>query len=599
MFNKKVGMALLLSLALVACDGDGYGSDDNDGDTGGGDTGGDTGGGGTGGDSDDGPVTLDVGSGVGGSFESGQLNIDDDSLSAGGETQISLNVVNTSDNDSLYVGQTVNVSFSSQCASLSTPTALFSPAETSGQGTLSTTYSAQGCLSDVITATVTIDGETEVATGSITIAPIDVGVIEGQQPSPSTIALKGYGTDTVPSTTKVTFIVKNKQGDPVSGQEVSFSIPYNLAGIELTKVDGITNSDGSVTAVAQGGTINSVFVVRAETDVLDTDGSVLETIFTDSKPISVNSGRPNAAGFGMAIEENNFNPWSWNVFNVPVGFTVKASEYHNGPVPDGTVVSFVASGGQIQLSGSDIASCEMAAGDCSVVWESGPPFPVNGVAVVMAHTIGEEAFEDENGNSAYDIGEDFEALPEPFLDANQNGVYDADSTPREYFVDLNGNGSWDDIEPVPADRRYRGASCSDAARAQGHCAQMAYLFDTSRVVLSSAEVEFIPAVVPTVDVSNGSQTVSIEVTDVNGNIPPSGTSASVSCDGDVVSGTLKPQDSIPNLSLIGAGWTWSFTLESPDDPPDGDGADGEEDTCYLDVDRADGLVESLEIPVVY
>ena len=590
-------------------DGDGYGSDDGGGDTGGGDAGGDTGGGGTGGDSDEGPVTLDVGSGVGGSFESGQLSIANDSLSAGGETQISLNVVNTSDNDSLYVGQTVNVSFSSQCASLSTPTALFSPAETSGQGTLSTTYSAQGCLSDVITATVTIDGETEVATGSITIAPIDVGVIEGQQPSPSTIALKGYGTDTVPSTTKVTFIVKNKQGDPVSGQEVSFSIPYNLAGIELTKANGITNSDGSVTAVAQGGSINSVFVVRAETDVLDTDGSVLETIFTDSKPISVNSGRPNAAGFGMAIEENNFNPLAWYVFNTQVGFTVKASEYHNGPVPDGTVVSFVASGGQIQLSGSDIASCEMAAGDCSVQWESGPPFPDNGVAVVMAHTIGEEAFEDANGNSAYDIGEDFDSLPEPFLDANQNGFYDANSNPREYFVDLNSNGRWDDIEPVPADRRYRGASCSDAAIAQGHCAQMAYLFDTSRVVMSSADIEFVGAIspvppevyasLPTVDVSTGSQSVSIEVTDVNGNIPPSGTSASVSCEGDVVTGTLKPQDSIPNLSLIGAGWTWFFTLESPDDPPDGNGGDNEEDTCYLDVDRADGIVESLKIPVVY
>lgn len=501
MFNKKVGMALLLSLALVACNGEGYGGDDSGGGTGGGDAGGgDTGG--------------DTGNG--------------------------------SDSDE----------------------------ETSGE----------------------------------------VWVFEAQKPSATTVALKGYGSDTVPSTATVTFSVMNRDLIPISGQEVRFSVIHNLSGtdehelpgIELAFDQGVTDSNGFVTASVQGGTINSVFSIRAETDVEDADGTFIRTDSVDSRPISVNSGRPNAEEFGVAVEEGNFNPWAWDRFNTEVGFTVKANNIFGSPVPDGTAVSFSTIVGQIQLSGSDIATCETASGDCSVVWESGPTFPednvaIVGVTVVMAHTVGEEKFYDENANGAYDLGESFESLPEPYLDANLNGFFDPDENTNslETFIDLNGNGQWDDINPVIADRRYKGASCTEAAIADGHCAEMAYLFDSQIVVMSSAVVEFIPAVMATVDVSGATQTVSIEVIDENGNIPPSGTSATVSCDGNVVAGALKPQDSVPNLAIVGAGWTWSFTLKSPDAPPDGDTTDGESDTCYLDVDQVDGFIVSLVIPVVY
>jgi hypothetical protein len=375
-----------------------------------------------------------------------------------------------------------------------------------------------------------------------------------------------------------------------------------MPGIEQAFDERVTNSAGSVTALVQGGTINSVFIVRAETDVEDDDGTFIKTVYADSKPISVNSGRPNAEEFGVAIEEENFNPWAWRRFNTEVGFTVKANNMFGNPVPDGTAISFVTNIGQIQLSGSDIATCETASGDCSVVWESGPSFPEDdvalvGVAVVMAHTVGEDKFYDENGNGAYDLGESFESLPEPYIDANLNDVFDPDENTNslETFIDLNGNGEWDD---VPAAPKYRGASCTEGARADGHCAEMAYLFDSQVVVMSAADIEFDPTVVPTVDVSGGVETVSIEVIDENGNIPPSGTSASVSCDGDVVAGELKPLDAVPNLGIVGAGWTWSFTLASPDDPADGDSTDGESDTCYLDVDKVNGLIESISIPVV-
>ena len=70
-----------------------------------------------------------------------------------------------------------------------------------------------------------------------------------------------------------------------------------------------------------------------------------------------------------------------------------------------------------------------------------------------------EAFDDENGNGLWDLGEDHDDLPEAFLDMNENEVYDGDSdcTPddtvegrlcasglEETFIDFNENGVYDD-----------------------------------------------------------------------------------------------------------------------------------------------------------
>lgn len=579
----KLITILSLAVLVTACseggfqngdDTDDSGSDNGDVDTGGGDE----------------AVTIGVGNGTGSDFQPGVLDIDATSLSAGGSTEVSLSIVNTSSNNALYVGDTATVTFTSTCASESTPRASFSPAEASGQGTVSTTYTAEGCTgTDVITASVVVAGTEETAAGTVSIASIEVGTIESIQPEPSTIAIKGFGTDSLPSTTRVAFVVRNKQGNAVSNQEVRFSIPDDFSGIELTKTSGTTNSDGQVTAIAQGGTVNSVFRIVAETDVLNDSGDVTGTISTQSKPISVNTGLPNSSGFGVAT--TTFNPWAWDRINTEVDITVTASDFHNGPVPDGTVVSFVTSGGQIQSSGGEVSSCEIVEGDCSVKWESGPPYPSTGGTVVLAHVIGEDAFIDENGNSQYDVGESFTALPEPYLDANQNSAYDV----GEFFLDKNQDGVWTD---VAVGQSYRGASCSDAAVADGHCAEMAYLFATVPMIMSSAVVQFSPDPVPTVDVSSGPQTVFIEMMDINGNAPAIETGVSFSCLGDTEIKGSKP-NAMPNVYILGAGFTWGVTLTSPDDPADGNNADGESDICFMDVDTVDGGYQNHRIDVIY
>ncbi len=578
----KWALTLVAALMLVACDG-GFETDDDTTDDSGGS-----------GDLDNGSsdeVTLAVGSGSGSSFQSGQLSVDEaGTLVAGGNTAISVTVVNAETNQ-LYVGDTSTAVFSSNCASSSTPSASFSPASDTGQGLLETTYTASGCVgTDLLTATVTVGGEVVgTASATLNIAAIDVGTIESNQPDPSTIALKGFGTDTLPSTSTITFVVKNKQGNAVPNQDVRFSIPNNIGGIELTKTSGKTNSSGEVSAIAQGGTVNTIFRIIAETDITDDTGAVTGTVFTQSKPITVNTGLPNFAGFGLATEI--FNPHAWGHINTEVGITVTASDFHNGPVPDGTAITFVTSGGQIQASGRDIASCEIAEGDCSVKWESGPPYPATGGTMVMGHVIGEESFIDENGNSLYDIGETFIALPEPYLDANDNGAYDS----GEFFVDVDQDGVWDDVDASP---KYKGASCSEAAIADGHCAEMAYLFDSVPMIMSSAIVSFEQTPAGVVDVSSGSATIFVEMSDENNNIPPVGTPVAFSCLGDVEIQGSKP-DQVPNAYILGAGYTWSITIKNPEDIPDGDPTDGEADICYMEVDTVDGGYSAWAIDVVY
>ncbi|MGC4115036.1 MAG: hypothetical protein QM765_10580 [Myxococcales bacterium] len=66
--------------------------------------------------------------------------------------------------------------------------------------------------------------------------------------------------------------------------------------------------------------------------------------------------------------------------------------------------------------------------------------PRDGWGTLVAFAPGEEAYQDTNVNQRHDPGEPFDDLPEPFVDANDNGLHDAE----EEFYDGNGNGVWDD-----------------------------------------------------------------------------------------------------------------------------------------------------------
>ncbi len=69
--------------------------------------------------------------------------------------------------------------------------------------------------------------------------------------------------------------------------------------------------------------------------------------------------------------------------------------------------------------------------------------PRDNLVAMIAVTSGEEGFSDNNNNGKYDEGDtfdpDFDDTTEPFVDANDNGTWDAD----ERYIDTDGNGHWD------------------------------------------------------------------------------------------------------------------------------------------------------------
>ena len=110
-----------------------------------------------------------------------------------------------------------------------------------------------------------------------------------------------------------------------------------------------------------------------------------------------------------------------------------------------------------------------------------------GVATILAYVEGEVDFADTNGNGRFDDGEDFSAMPETYLDANEDGQYTApdENNPFEQLIEYVQDGV---MTAAPA--TYQGGSCTDAARLAGHCASLVHLRQEARLVMSSDAVAF-------------------------------------------------------------------------------------------------------------
>lgn len=106
-----------------------------------------------------------------------------------------------------------------------------------------------------------------------------------------------------------------------------------------------------------------------------------------------------------------------------VDIVVKIGDLKNQLLTDEHTVFFKTQWGLIE------PSCVTENGKCSVTWETSEfgNIPATLTNVVTAWTVGEESFPDTNGNGKFDDAEtdtNFDDLREPFLDINQDGVFD-------------------------------------------------------------------------------------------------------------------------------------------------------------------------------
>jgi hypothetical protein len=335
-----------------------------------------------------------------------------------GQASLVLNAMGAS------VGAPVNVTLSSACVALGKATV--SPASaTLTSGSLTVQYVDNGCgavqASDVVQASVPASASTAAVTMPLAIPGVaSLGFV---QAVPELIFLKGSGLG---ESSLVTFVVRDSAGNPLPNQAVSLSLLTGAGGVLMegqqvgsAAVSRTSDAQGRVSVRINSGTVPTP--VRVQASVSATFGGTATTVSTVSSNLSVAVGLPSQLNFSLSQGSRNIE--GYNIDGTANTYSIIAADRSGNPVPAGTAISFTAEGGQIEAS----KQTQMAEGiaRASANFVSAQPRPADGRVTITAYALGEESFEDLNGNNVHDPGEPFQDLGNVVKDRLFNGAYDA------------------------------------------------------------------------------------------------------------------------------------------------------------------------------
>ncbi len=281
------------------------------------------------------------------------------SLQAYGSTTLSVDVLA---NGVKYTDQSVNVNFSSACATAGKAT-LAAVVPTNG-GTAQVVYRDKGCGNND-TINVAADGIVKAATTTLTIAPPSASSVQFTTASPvgKSIVIAGQGGIGRTETATLTFTVSDTFGNPLAGQAVAFTSSTNL--VKLNKLTDTTDALGQVITTVNSGTTPTSFSIFATLPG--------KNIFTQSDSIVVTTGRPDQAHMSMSATVYNTDGWTYDS-----GTTVPASMVNllladsaGNPVPDGTPIVFQTNLGAV--GSSNQGACTTLNGGCSVDFRTQSP----------------------------------------------------------------------------------------------------------------------------------------------------------------------------------------------------------------------------------
>jgi hypothetical protein len=236
--------------------------------------------------------------------------------------------------------------------------------------------------------------------------------------SPTQIYLTGSGAT---SQATLTFKALSNTGTALANWPVNLTLTGNPGGVTFgtqgntALVAGTTNASGLVTVtVFAGGTPGAV--------TIQATWNANSAIFTTSSGFSVASGPPRQSA--MSLSMTNPNIEGWNIDGNTTQLTVRISDANGNAVPNGTVVNFVSSGGQINSTCTTALVATFS--QCSVNFSSQNPRPTNGRVTVLAYLEGVKNYTDTNANNQYDSGTDtLSDQGDAYRDDNENGVYDS------------------------------------------------------------------------------------------------------------------------------------------------------------------------------
>lgn len=369
------------------------------------------------------------------------------------------------------------------------------------------------------------------------------------------------------NTSRVTFKVVDSLGGLVPGIAVAASLTNTDGGINFCNSPSTATSDvkGEVVFSVCGGTLPATVQVR---------GTLVSmpSVYADSNVLTIQTGLPTQRFLDISTTAHNFlvgGYFTVKVSGKTTAVNIYAADRQGNPVPDGTPVSLVAEGGQ--LNTQDVSSCILKNGGCSVELigqdyrpmgsnaTDGDPRP--GRVTVLAFMDGEEYFVDANFNNRYDDGELFEDLGTPYLDKDESKVFAAS---YKNLVTLTDEGEV--TYPVPASAvgtKSCPTNSSIGLSASGTCngkwdrltkvrRGITLIFSGPYIAQPGSYHESIPEVFHTKTLSASKSAVTVLLSDHDGNplpadakisvevIKPEGDQCEAKIAGEVIGSTTEP-----------------------------------------------------------
>ena len=399
------------------------------------------------------------------------LEIGSGAVSAYGTTGIRVRVLQ----NGVPYTSAVTVNFTSSCAA--GKATVTGSAITQPDGYAVATFVDNGCApTSDSSVTITASIGTDTKSGSMTVRAPTTGSLRflSVVPADKSITLRGQGGNGRQENAAITFKLVDVAGNGVGDSDVCFDVTTYIGGLNLdgfspsnkpalpgsdalcgadslsvVKYVKRTNADGTVSVQINSGSVPTPVRVRARSLYPATASVSLET-FSDT--LSISTGLPLQRSFSLSINQANID--GGNFDGEVAKLTIRLADQFSNPVPDGTVVNFIASGAAVCTA--DNGSCKTTNGACSCDFVSQARRPLDRRVVVMAYAVGLEDFDDTNGDNLYSPGERFGDLGDAFVDANKDGASNSNTV----------NGDTDILIPYQLNTSFRAAG--DGVRGTAH-----------------------------------------------------------------------------------------------------------------------------------
>ncbi len=391
----------------------------------------------------------------------GSPSLGSTTLAASGTTSVD---VLASANGTLASG--ILVAFTADCGTLTPPTN-----QSNGSGKATSSYSAvkadgSSCSGD-IKIYAAASGNTTNST--LNVASPTASAVNFVSATPSQISVAGSGAATQSS---LSFRVLDGTGRPYANATVTAAITTNPGGVGL----GAVNSTSTLSRQSDGnGYVNFSIYSGTLPGPVQVKVSLSDTAYAYSNNITVQSGPPAQERFSLSV--GTFNIEGQNIDRITTTLTISAADRQGNAVPDGTVINFTSSGGQVQPSCA--TSRTNGISGCSVTFSSQSYRPPNGRIPVLAFAEGIKTFSDINYNNTFESTSDYLTnMGDAYRDDNENGVYD----PGEFLLQRGGDSACPtSVWGTPS----RADTCDSSTAATTVRSQTVLLMATSSGVLTN------------------------------------------------------------------------------------------------------------------